>query len=240
MDLTVKCGLPAATAAFLTLWLAVAPPPAAAQDVCSLLDQIVEAGEQDNPPFSSLKHFALPKAECGPIGSGANRGGFGCRWAHRFAIPGDVRKIQKLDRECERLDEEVWEMDDEVDEAIDEWTDAEDWEEDELYAIMKKVEAEQEQIEAKRDQVCGHRDQLIDRLYASALPDAETLAASIKQCFHADKIRGSWEPLDRSEYRGGRPGIRWYSNNDRVGLGLHISGSSINGLNFSLSFTRME
>ena len=57
MGLTFKCGLPTVTVVFLSLLLAATPSPARAQDVCSLLDQIVEAGEKDD--FSSLKHFAL-------------------------------------------------------------------------------------------------------------------------------------------------------------------------------------
>ena len=187
MGLTVKCGLPAVTAAFLSLLLAVAPPPASAEDMCSLLDRIVEAGEKDNPPFSSLVHFALPQAEC-VSNSGFYSGyHFECSWAHRYIDGSTAQKLEKAARKCARRTYKK-------NEKFAEWADTDD-----SHPSHDRRVRSYDRAKARKIEACGSYEQLRDRIYAPALSDAETLAASIKQCLHAGKIRRSWEPLEGND-----------------------------------------
>lgn len=193
MGLTVKCGLSAVAVAFLSLWPAAAHP-ASAQDVCSQFDQIVEAVEKGN--FNSLKHFALPQAECE-----SRQASFACSWVHRYIDSTTARNLRRGASRCGRRDKKAFD-------ALEKSIGRSD------YYTRKWVKAE-----AEKDQVCGSYEQLRDSIYQPALADAEKLAASIKQCFHAGRIRGSWEPFER---KGSRTSTSWASESDAVILHLEV------------------
>ena len=214
------------TAAFLSGLFALASLPASAQDVCSQLDQIVEAGEKDN--FSSLKHFALPQAAC------ESNGNFECSWAHRYMDSNVVNQLRRGHRRCDRRVETVEKREEEYHEVFMKYD----------YDHPRVVRADRRQREAiaRAEQVCGPYKQLRDSVYESALSDAEALAASIKKCLATGNIRGSWTSLTWDDVAGSSPRSVWdtHRTDGQVKLRLRVDADrdDVGGIQFYLRFSR--